>query len=256
MSAPASHPHRPRRAPTVLVLGIAGLFIALGMLALAGLGSRWGFWSFRTGFDLLRYGTYLAFATAALTLVGVVLAARRPGMRGAAAIGVAVLVVGLAAAITPIRWRAQARTVPPIHDITTDTDDPPVFQAVLPLRGTESNPVDYAGDSIAVQQRAAYPDVVPAQLAVGPEVAFGRAHAVARDLGWTIVEADSAAGRIEASDRTTWFGFTDDVVIRVRPDPVGSRVDVRSVSRVGGSDVGANAARIRRFLTALDDAGR
>lgn len=258
MTHPTAAPRTPapRRAPSALMIGVVAVLIALAMLALAGLGSRWGLWSFRTGFTLLRYATYGAIAGSVVTLIGVILAARHRSTRGAAAIGAVVLAMGLVAATIPMRWRSQARSVPPIHDITTDTEDPPTFQAVLPLRGTESNSVDYPGDTIARQQRAAYPDVQAARLPVAPDVAFGRAHAAARDLGWSIVEADSAAGRIEASDRTAWFGFTDDVVIRVRADPAGSRVDIRSVSRVGGSDVGANAARIRRFLTALNDGGR
>jgi uncharacterized protein (DUF1499 family) len=79
-------------------------------------------------------------------------------------------------------------------------------------------------------------------------VAFRRAADAARAMGWEMVAADSAAGRVEATATTRWFGFKDDVVVRVRPDGAGSRIDVRSVSRVGGSDVGANAARIRAYL--------
>jgi len=75
-----------------------------------------------------------------------------------------------------------------------------------------------------------------------------RALAAARASGWAIVAADSAAGRIEATATTAWFGFKDDVVVRVAPEGTGSRVDVRSVSRVGKSDVGANARRIREYL--------
>jgi uncharacterized protein (DUF1499 family) len=82
---------------------------------------------------------------------------------------------------------------------------------------------------------------------VPPGAAFHVALATARDMGWAIVAADSSAGRIEATATTTWFGFKDDVVIRIEPDPKGSRVDIRSESRVGGSDVGTNAARIQAY---------
>ena len=84
-----------------------------------------------------------------------------------------------------------------------------------------------------------------------PADAFKRALQAARDMGWEIVAADAAAGRIEATDTTFWFGFKDDVVIRVEADGAGSRVDLRSVSRVGVGDVGANAARIRAYLRTL-----
>ena len=88
-----------------------------------------------------------------------------------------------------------------------------------------------------------------------PGAAFARALASARAMGWTLVAADSAAGRIEAIATTRWFGFKDDVVVRIEPDPAGSRVDVRSVSRVGGSDVGTNARRIRKFLGEMQEGG-
>jgi uncharacterized protein (DUF1499 family) len=74
----------------------------------------------------------------------------------------------------------------------------------------------------------------------------------ARDMGWEIVDADPVEGRIEATDRTLWFGFADDVVIRLATTDSGTRLDVRSKSRIGGSDVGANARRIRRYLARLD----
>jgi uncharacterized protein (DUF1499 family) len=97
----------------------------------------------------------------------------------------------------------------------------------------------------------AYPDLGPKMLPYPPGVAFERVLVAARQMGWEIIDADAAEGRIEASDTTFWFGFVDDVVIRIAPDGEGSRVDVRSVSRVGRSDVGANAKRIRTFLKKL-----
>ncbi|WP_330970793.1 DUF1499 domain-containing protein, partial [Lysobacter sp. A3-1-A15] len=105
---------------------------------------------------------------------------------------------------------------------------------------------------LAQAQLAGYPDLRTHRLAAAPAQAFERALAAARDMGWEIVAAEPAAGRIEATDTTPWFGFKDDVVIRIEGDGDGSRIDVRSVSRVGGSDVGANAARIRKYLDRLD----
>jgi uncharacterized protein (DUF1499 family) len=187
---------------------------------------------------------YGAVAGAALGLVGLLLG----GARAAAAIAV---VVGIAAFAVPWTFQSRARWVPPIHDITTDTEDPPRFVAVLARRAGAANSADYEGAKVASQQKSAYPDIAPIRLPDPPDRAFERALDAARSLGWEIVAAEPKDGRIEATDTTRWFGFKDDVVIRVRPDGAGSRADVRSVSRVGRSDVGANAARIRRFRSAL-----
>jgi uncharacterized protein (DUF1499 family) len=126
--------------------------------------------------------------------------------------------------------------------------------AVLPLRRGAPNSADYAGAALAAQQRAGYPDLGPARLAAPPDQVFARAVEIARGLGWQIVAAVPAEGRLEATDRTRWFGFRDDVVVRVTAEGTGTRVDVRSVSRVGRSDLGTNARRIRRFLEAVQAA--
>ena len=140
---------------------------------------------------------------------------------------------------------------PPIHDITTDTSDPPLFVDVLPLRASARNSADYGGSRVALLQRAAYPDIVPIDLALAPAAAFAKARAAANAMGWAIVAADSSAGRIEATATTRVFRFRDDVVIRIRPRDGGSRLDIRSVSRIGGSDLGKNASRIREFIVRL-----
>jgi uncharacterized protein (DUF1499 family) len=224
-----------------MVLALAVLAIAL--LVLAGPGSRLGVWEFATGFVMLRWAAYLGIATAVL---GLVLLLRRP------AAGrlwlVLAMVAGLVAVLVPWGWLRTARQVPPIHDITTDTDHPPEFVAVLPLRAKAPNSPVYGGAEIAAQQRQAYPDVQPLIVNASTAATFERALAAARALGWEIVAADNAAGRIEATATTRWFGFKDDVVVRITPQGSGSRVDVRSVSRVGGSDVGTNARRIREYL--------
>src|SRR6202022_4383493 len=122
------------------------------------------------------------------------------------------------------------------------------FVAVLPLRQGAPNTAEYAGAALAAQQRAGYPGLAPVRFAAPPDQVFARA------LGWQIVAAVPAEGRLEATDRTRWFGFRDDVVVRVAAEGTGTRVDVRSVSRVGRSDLGTNARRIRRFEEALERA--
>jgi hypothetical protein len=162
------------------------------------------------------------------------------------------LVISILAVGIPWNWLQTAKGVPPIHDITTDTENPPQFVAILPLRKDAPNPAEYGGPEVAVRQRAGYPDLGPATLPFSPEIAFQRALLAAREMGWEIEDANSAEGRIEATDTTFWFGFKDDIVVRITLVEAGSRIDVRSVSRVGKSDVGTNAKRIRKFLQTLN----
>jgi len=232
-------------------LAILVAVVALLLLVCAGPGTRMGLWHFRTGFTLLRWAAYLGIAGVILALIALV--ATRPRGGGLAALLVALALAGTAF-VFPWRMAQQARRVPPIHDITTDIQNPPEFVAVLPLRAGAANPATYGGDSVAALQRQGYPDIRPLQLDVSPAEAFRRARATAEAMDWEIVSADTAAGRLEATATTPWFGFKDDVVVRIRAEGTGSRVDVRSVSRVGKSDVGTNAKRIREFLGQL--AGR
>ena len=227
------------------------VFVALvAVLALmaAGPGTRLGVWDFRVGLSMLRYAAYLGIAAVVLVLVA--LAVTRPRRAGLGVLLVA-LVLGAAAFLVPWGFRQKARGKPPIHDITTDTQNPPAFVAVLPLRQDAPNPATYGGDSVAEQQHRAYPDIRPLELHIPPAQAFDRALAAAREMGWSINAADRAAGRIEATATTTWFGFKDDIVVRIRPEGAGSRIDVRSVSRVGRGDLGTNAARVRAYLGRL-----
>lgn len=224
---------------------------AVLMLLAAGPGVRLGLWDFRFGFQLLRWAAYVGIAGAGLGLLALLW---RPAGSSLARPLVAV-VLGAAAAVVPWRWQEQARRVPPIHDITTDTEHPPEFVAVLPLRADAPNPAAYEGAEVAGQQREAYPDITTLRVPQPPAETFGQALAAARASGWEIVAADSTAGRIEATATTRWFGFKDDVVVRIEPEGQGSRVDVRSVSRVGKSDVGTNAARVRGYLDRLRTGG-
>ena len=233
--------------------GVSRLAVALGtvsLLALIATGPlhHFGVIGLAGAFGLLKWAVYGALATLLLALGGMIGAARRRARMSTAATA---LVMSLAA-IVPVgalAWKASR--VPAIHDITTDTVNPPRFVAMLPLREGARNPVEYGGPDVAAKQRAAYPDIVPLTLNLPPARAFDRALTAARTMGWDLVASDPAGGRIEATDTTFWFGFRDDVVVRVQPQENGSRVDVRSLSRVGGGDIGANAARIRKYLAAL-----
>jgi uncharacterized protein (DUF1499 family) len=244
----SAHARPGARSGWLASLGLAAAVLSALALVLAGLGYKTGWWPLPIAFTVLRWGAYGGAAGAALSLLGMLVARSN---RRALVAGLAGLVIGGAAAGIPWRWQQTARAVPRIHDITTDLEHPPAFVAILPLRAYAPNSAVHEGEKIAAQQRSGYPDIVPATLNVPPAQAFDRAEAAARAMGWEVVAADRASGRIEATDTTRFFGFKDDVVIRVQAAPGGSRVDVRSVSRVGGSDVGTNATRIRAYLARL-----
>ena len=228
----------------VLLLSV----LAVLLLLAAGPGTRLEWWDFRTGFGLMRWAAYAGLAAAAIALA--MLLVPRIRRAGIAAL-LAALVIGVGVALVPLNGMRQAKKVPPIHDISTDTRRPPQFVAILPLRADAPNSAEYGGADIAQAQAEAYPDLRTRRMELAPARAFERALATARNMDWEIVAADPASGRIEATATTLWFGFKDDVVIRIEPDGSGSRVDVRSVSRVGKSDVGTNAKRIRAYLEML-----
>lgn len=225
---------------------------ALGALTLvlSGVGSRWDWWDFRTGFLIFRWTLYGGLGAIVVALAGLVLALLARAGRTALLSLVTLALLAAVGAVPVTHLRAAGR-VPPIHDISTDLDDPPRFVAVLPRRRGAPNEAERGGPALAAQQRAGYPDLGPLRSSAPPERVFPRAIDVARSLGWEIVATAPVEGRLEATDRTRWFGFRDDVVVRVRPDGAGSRIDVRSVSRVGRSDLGTNARRIHAFLEAL-----
>ena len=232
----------------VLVAIVA--FAALAALAFSGFGVRQGWWTIRTGFQLLEWSAYGGLAAAALALVILCFSKLRTG---AVSVLLAAIAVGLVTGYLPWQWKQQAQALPKIHDISTDLDNPPRFVKVLPLRAGSPNQAEYGGPQIAAAQKAGYPDIQPRETALTPSDAFARALAAAKAMGWEIIDADANYGVIEATATTLWFGFKDDVVIRISPSVSGSRIDVRSVSRVGKSDVGANAARIRNFFGKLAD---
>lgn len=231
---------------------IASLSV-LGEL-LGGYGIHLDWFDFRTGLKCFfiagQAGLYTAIVAA---LLAAVLLLRKARIRSVA-MAVVAIVAGAAAYFPIYAFKAKAMSVPAIHDISTDTSNPPTFVKITPeMRGAGSNPIEYDGPEIATQQLKAYPDVKPLELRKPTSQEFPRLLKAAKALGWQIVDADPVAGRIEATDTTPFFGFKDDIVVRVHDLMGHSLVDVRSVSRVGRSDVGANAARIRRYFARIAD---
>ncbi|HTZ78154.1 MAG TPA: DUF1499 domain-containing protein [Stellaceae bacterium] len=258
MTEAASMPAAHRPSPLLAVLG-GGLGAAAAiLLLLAPLGYRVGLWSLSLALGVLpRLSVYVGFAAVVTGALGFLtsLMGRR---RAWALLALAGILLGAASAYVPLRFRAIDRSVPPINDITTDTEHPPQFGAVLPLRAAaHAEPVAYSAETAALQ-RSGYPDIAPLILKLPPDQALVLAVDQATRMGWTIVNIDAAHGRLEATDRTFWFGFTDDIVVRVTADEGagGSRLDIRSKSRVGRGDLGTNARRVRRYLAAVKGADK
>ncbi|MDH3460730.1 MAG: DUF1499 domain-containing protein [Burkholderiaceae bacterium] len=242
-----------QRARVIHAIAWAALVLSLAcgiMVLVAGPGYRMAWWSFVTGIQTIRWAATFALVAAALGLI-VVPMALRANARRSLQVAMAGALVGLVVATPPIVLWLRAQHLPRIHDISTDTDNPPPFVAVVPLRLDADNPVAYQAGT-AAQQQQAYPDVAPLVLKVLPAQAFARAGQAVQAMGWTMVAVSPQDLRIEATDSSPLFGFKDDVVVRVSSHPAGSRVDVRSQSRVGVSDIGVNAKRIRSFLKRID----
>jgi Protein of unknown function (DUF1499) len=232
-------------------LALWAAIAAAVLVGAAGPAHRFGLAELPMAFNLMLWGIYAAVGVGALAVLWVVFALLGRSASGFGALLLALIVAG-AAAFVPINMRMTAAKLPVIHDVTTDTANPPPFVDIAPLRKDAKNGVDYKTDP--AKQQAGYPDIAPVISDLPPAELFKRAEATARAMGWEIVASVPGEGRIEATDTTVWWGFKDDIVIRIAAEGSGSRLDIRSMSRVGDSDVGKNAERIRNFLAALKDA--
>lgn len=237
---------------TSLGFGIAGALV----LILSGYGYQWNWWGLGTAF------TWLLPGSGVLALIGFSLAlffgfTRRnnPEIKGAGITLVGV-VLSIAVLATLGYWFTEAQNYPPIHDISTDIEKPPEFRNIVPLRADAPNDTTYGDQEKANTQQEAYPDIETLYLEQEYGEAFDRAVAAAQKMPWEeIITIDKEIGIIEAYDKLPWFGFVDDVVIRVDTAKTAdrSRIDIRSVSRIGRGDIGVNAQRIRDYLDRLQD---
>lgn len=223
-------------------------FLAILLVALPGPLYKFGILELGTAFAALRFGVYAGIAALVLILIQIIFMRKNISWAGVAVSAILALVaVGL-----PMSMMSKAKSVPPIHDISTDLVNPPKFVAIVALRADAPNPVEYAGEEIAKQQREAYPELITQKYTQDTEQVFDATEAAIKDLGWELVNSDKSLGIVEATDTTGWFGFKDDVVVRIRTTGEESFLDLRSKSRVGMSDLGKNAERIHTLIDAIN----
>jgi len=218
------------------------------LVALPGPLYNYGVVDLGTAFTAFKLGVFAGIAALILLLLQI-LFKRKTVTLGSTIM--ALLLSTIAIAI-PLSMLDKGKSVPPIHDISTDLVNPPEFVAIAPLRADAPNPVEYAGVEVATQQRAAYPELQTLHYPQSKSELVEATKQVIDHLGWQLVNIDANQGIIEATDRTMWFGFKDDVIVRITDNGSKRLVDIRSKSRVGGSDLGKNAERIHGFIEELD----
>lgn len=234
---------------------ILALLLALGALLallLAPIGYKQEWWDYGYALQtLMKYSAFAAIAALTLAIMGVGHTWFGSNHRGMPLALAAIIIAGATLA-TPVKQLAKFKSVPVIHDITTDSQNPPAFEASVAVRGeNQANSTAYGGEELAKAQSCAYDSIAPLTTRKDPETTYPIALELVKQRGWTILATESRRGRIEAVDTSRWFGFNDDIVIRIERTETGSRIDMRSSSRVGQSDLGVNAARIEGFLTTL-----
>jgi uncharacterized protein (DUF1499 family) len=249
-----STPSSNRSGKLVFMLGAGSILLAL----IGALGSGWGAWHFSVGFQLLM----AALASAVLAVLigaGIGWWAKRKGRAAPRPLRWLGMTLGGAFALYLLSMVYTARSVPAIHDISTDLADPPQYK-MLALREDYLDNIPGADDpemrGLKPMQRwaavhaKAYGDIRSVRIAMPVAETIAKAERIAKERGWDVAVADPVEGRLEATDTTRFFRFKDDVVLRVRPadDGKASIIDMRSISRVGISDLGVNAKRVRAFL--------
>jgi len=232
----------------ILVFMISQLIILL----LSPLGYQFGVLDLMTALG----GVAMAFVGSGLTLVAIIALGvigwvkKQPLDKGALIIA---SVMALAPILLMLPQLQKGGSVPAIHDITTNPMDPPTFSEIVERRVHAMNDLDYGDtertpEDMAALQAEFYPDVETLIMPMTVRAAVSVAEQVVTEMGLELVGVDSDQGRVEATATTFWFGFKDDLVVRVRAEGDQAIIDLRSVSRVGQSDLGVNAERIETFL--------
>ncbi len=224
---------------------------SLLLFPLAVVGFRISAWGFSVSFMLIQLQALLTLLIVIFGLVLLVAGLRQgnrsQSIKGAGVLSLAAVVIFLLAGQV-----YKAKTHPFIHDITTDTLSPPQFNVVAGLRENGDHSTVYEGESVAEQQRQEYGDILPIEASVDAAQAYNYLKIIIQSKGWQLVADEPERGHLEAVDSSLLFGFKDDVVIRVQGSEQGVRIDIRSASRIGRSDLGANADRIRYIREAFE----
>lgn len=225
--------------------------IATALFVLSGYGYQWGIWGMGTGFTILQYSAYAAIGLLVVQIIFFFFA-KDSGISIKAMILTGFMLTLIVSA-TSVYWQYRAQNAPPIHDITTDLESPPEFVAMTRLRADAPNPPEYAGEETARTQQEAYPDIQPLIVSAPVQEVIDEIVGLIAEREWKMVSINRQEGRVEATEKLAWFGFKDDVVLRITETDTGTRVDMRSKSRIGRGDVGVNAARISSFLNDLEN---
>ncbi|MEL7298431.1 MAG: DUF1499 domain-containing protein [Pseudomonadota bacterium] len=236
--------------------GFYAIIVSAIAFVISGPGHRFGLMDLGTAFDVTRGAVGFAALSLVASLIGLLLPSKQalaPKLpRTLATIAMAGFVLFHIYGI-----RAQFKAVPPIHDISTDLVNPPEFVLLAADRANARNPLEYAGAEVAKQQAAAYPDIQPLRFTeTTPSAVIAAAIGVAQNMGFDPIQSASTEGRLEATDTTFWYGYKDDLIVRALASGNDVIVDLRSKSRIGQSDLGKNAARVREFSAALQQAMR
>lgn len=235
--------------------GVAFSGTGAAVILVALIGARIELLSALAAFMVFGIGLLALLVGIVATVIGLIMSRGTGGATSAvrtwSALTIAVLVIAVS-----MSQRPDTSGASPIHDITTDIGNPPSFEAIVTIREEAGarNPPEYAGQETAEIQQSLFPDIQTLAIKKPTEEVFAAAERVARDLGWEIVRADPMTGQIEATATTYWFRFKDDVAIRLTARGEETYVDIRSKSRVGTGDMGANAARVQAFLRSLKTA--
>jgi hypothetical protein len=250
-----------RVLPALAKTVFAGFIVSLLLGLTAAFGTRFGLWDYHFGLlKLFPWCVGLAALTFVLGAAWMIWALIENDGAGAR-YGIIGFFGAIVVLYNPLTDYWESRDTPPIHDVSTDTEHAPPFVSLLTQREGATNPPEYDGQkkvwfkgklsTVALLQHKYEADVRPAPQLASPEKVFRRALATVYDMGWNVVAIVPDEGRIEATDTTSFFGFTDDIVIRVKPAGFGAKIDIRSESRVGESDGGRNARRIVAYKKQL-----
>ncbi|HEX2590222.1 MAG TPA: DUF1499 domain-containing protein [Rhizomicrobium sp.] len=249
-----------RLVPVVARLSFAATLVTAVLIFTAALGRQFHALPYPLARTILAWGVSVGFAAIVIGFAWWIARLMTKEL-GAARWGYIGFIGAIAVMIVPLNNLRLEFTQPPLNDITTDTETPPAFKALLPLRVGAENPPDYDGkrrvhydgddmDVVEAQKRA-YPDAKAVKLIVKPMALYWRAFEAAKRMDWNVVAFDKNARTIEATYTDFWTGSTSDIAIRVRPAGMGARLDIRSKSRVGLSDAGLNARIIKDYYSEL-----